>query len=223
MALLAFILVASIGYYLFNASKSDNIAENLQADEKKGPVVLKATPFAARNAKIKIVKRDPIKEIVEKPIDKDQMDKKLDQLAEMEGMAQSLSEEELSELNAYFDEVEGQWEQEISNLLLGEMGLGQKALEEYQSLKENYEEEKLEAFEEFHEYMEEKYGDNYAYNPSDDQESFDNKVNDIYLEKMRTLLGGEENYARYIEIKENFNDGLRRQQDPEKGVIFMDL
>ncbi len=135
---------------------------------------------------------------------------------------QTLSEEEIEELEEYFDKVEMGWATKMKELLVDELKLGEDVLEEYGSLRENYEEEKMVAFQEFHEFMVAKYGENYAYNPTEEMEVFENKVQGIYLEKLRTKLG-DENYSRYLEVKDSYNDQLRREQDPKKGVVLIEL
>lgn len=134
----------------------------------------------------------------------------------------SLTEEEIEELEEYFDKVEMGWANKMKELLVDELKLGDDALEDYGMIRENYEEEKMIAYQEFHEFMVQKYGENYAYNPTEEMEVFENKVQDIYLEKLRKQLG-DENYSRYLEVKDSYNDQLRREQDPKKGVVLIEL
>ena len=135
---------------------------------------------------------------------------------------QTLSEEEIEELEEYFDKVEMGWASKMKELFIDELKLGDETLEEYGSIRENYEEEKMVAYQEFHEFMVAKYGENYAYNPTEEMEVFENKVMGIYLEKIRTKLG-DENYSRYLEVKDSYNDQLRKEQDPKKGVVLIEL
>ena len=134
----------------------------------------------------------------------------------------SLTEEEIEELEDYFDKVEMGWGNKMKELFVDELKLGEDALEDYGMLRENYEEEKMVAYQEFHEFMVQKYGENYAYNPTEEMEIFENKVQDIYLEKLRKQLG-DENYSKYLEVKDSYNDQLRSEQDPKKGVVLIEL
>lgn len=134
----------------------------------------------------------------------------------------SLTEEEIEELEDYFDKVEMGWANKMKELIVDELKLGDDALEDYGMLRENYEEEKMVAYQEFHEFMVQKYGENYAYNPTEEMEIFENKVQDIYLEKLRKQLG-DENYSRYLEVKDAYNDQLRSEQDPKKGVVLIEI
>ena len=135
---------------------------------------------------------------------------------------QQLSDEEIAEFEEYFEEVEKNWATQIEALFVGEFSLGEDALEKYMNLREGYEEEKMIAFQEFHEFMVSKYGENYSFQPSADMESFENKVEVVYLEKMKNLLG-QENFERYLEVKNEFNERIRKEQDSDKGVILIEL
>lgn len=135
---------------------------------------------------------------------------------------QELSDEEIAEFEEYFEEVEKNWATQIETLFVGEFSLGEDAMEKYMNIRDAYEEEKMIAFQEFHEQMVAKYGENYSYRPTADMESFENKVEGIYLEKMEHFLG-KENFLRYQEIKREFNQRLQTEQDPNRGVIFIEI
>ncbi|MCO4794741.1 MAG: hypothetical protein KC493_13565 [Bacteriovoracaceae bacterium] len=134
----------------------------------------------------------------------------------------SLTEEEIEEMEEYFDRVEIGWGKRMEEFFMKEANLGEDAMEDYGQLRENYEEEKMIAYQEFHEFMVAKHGENYAYNPTEEMEIFENKVQDIYLDKLRKQLG-DENYSRYLEVKDQYNDQLRKEQDPKKGVVLIEL
>ncbi|GAB4015028.1 MAG: hypothetical protein Fur0010_13660 [Bdellovibrio sp.] len=133
-----------------------------------------------------------------------------------------LSDEELEELDRYFDQVEKDWDQSMESLFLKELALPQEEFKEYKKLREAYEMDRLEAYHEFHEYMLEKYGEKYTYSPSDDMEKFENKVREQYLEVLRKRIG-DDNFKKYIETMDQFNEKLRREQDPYKGVMIIDF
>jgi hypothetical protein len=134
----------------------------------------------------------------------------------------SLSEEELEELNKYFDKVENEWDKMALELFTNEMGLPRTEYEEYKKIRDSYEQDKLEAYQEYHEYMVEKHGESYAYSPSEDMEAFENKVKGEYLEILRKRVG-DKNYIRYTEVIDGYNEKLRREQDPTKGVMLIDF
>ncbi len=133
-----------------------------------------------------------------------------------------LSEEEIAEFEEYYEEVENNWFSQIEALFVGEFSLKEEVIESYMDLRESYEEEKMISFQEFHDFMASKHGDQYTYNPTDDMEVFENKVADEYYEKMRALLGDDQ-YRRYLEVKDQFNDRLREEQDVDKLVILIEI
>ena len=149
-------------------------------------------------------------------------DKNIVQVHETQLNPQELSEEEIDEFEEYFEEVEKNWLTQIESLFIGEFSLTEEKIEAYLNIREGYEEEKMIAFQEFHEYMIQKHGENYTFTPTEDMEQFENKVVQTYKEKMEKFLG-ENNYARYKEVLEEYNNRLRSEQDPNKGVILIEL
>ena len=129
---------------------------------------------------------------------------------------------EIEEFEEYFEAVEKNWIIQIESLFIGEFSLTEDKIENYLDIREGYEEEKMIAFQEFHEYMIQKHGENYTFTPTPDMEQFENKVVQTYKEKMEQFLG-ENNYVRYKEVLEEYNNRLRREQDPDKGVILIEL
>lgn len=133
-----------------------------------------------------------------------------------------LSDEELEELDRYFEQVEKDWDQNMESLFLKELALPAEEYKEYKKLREAYEMDRLEAYHEFHEYMLEKYGEKYTYSPSEDMEKFENKVREQYLEVLRKRIG-DDAFKKYIDAMDQFNEKLRREQDPYKGVMIIDF
>ncbi len=68
---------------------------------------------------------------------------------EEEGMV--LTEDQMIKLEAYFEKVEKDWSDKMNQLFVRELGLEAKVLQEYWKMREGYEQDKLDAFEEFHE------------------------------------------------------------------------
>ncbi|MBT3586615.1 MAG: hypothetical protein HN509_17025 [Halobacteriovoraceae bacterium] len=132
-----------------------------------------------------------------------------------------LTEEQLEKLENYFEKVEKEWNDKMTDLLIKELNLGEKGMQGYEKLREGYEQDKLEAFQEFHEGMVEKYGDKYSYQPNQDQEIFDKKVHTEYNDQLRKFLG-EEGYHRYGQIKDDYNQKLKSNQDPDLGVMLIE-
>lgn len=133
-----------------------------------------------------------------------------------------LTEEEMEELEEYFEKIEDEWGQTLEQLFKQELQLPKEIIGQYEDLREGFEEEKLAAFQEYHEQMVAKHGDNYAYRPSEDEKIFEKKVLDEYYDRLRKILG-DEAYARYTEVRERFNERIKAEQDPAKGILVIDF
>lgn len=140
---------------------------------------------------------------------------------DMGGKDRPLTEEEMDQLESYYERTEKEWDQKVANLF-NQFGLPKEAFAEYEKLRESYEEAKMDAFQEFQNKMIEKYGESYEYNPSDEQEGFDQKVNEKYQGQLKKLIK-EQNYPKYIEMRDQFNERISREQNPELGKMSMDL
>lgn len=136
--------------------------------------------------------------------------------------AVALSEDELDSLEEYFDKIELEWEEEIKNLFVAELNLDAALVKEYFSMREGLELEKDKSFRRFHEEMKKKHGENYAYSPTVDQESYEDKILEGYYKILKEKIG-EEKYVEYIKVKERFNDRLRSEQNPTDGVLFIEF
>lgn len=137
-----------------------------------------------------------------------------------EGMV--MTEEQMIKLEEYFEKVEKNWADRMNQLFNRELGLEPKALEEYYKMREGYEQDKLDAFEDFHEEMIEKYGEAYSYKPSEEEKLFTEKVRGRYDQALIKLIG-EEAYQRYLEAKDQFNRELAEVDDKDLGFIKIDF
>ncbi|MBK26765.1 MAG: hypothetical protein CME70_22380 [Halobacteriovorax sp.] len=155
---------------------------------------------------------------------KSKIDKKdkLAQIDEEEVNNVPLTEEEMEELEEYFEKIEDEWGQTLEQLFKQELQLSKEVIGQYEDLREGFEEEKLAAFQEYHEQMVAKHGDNYAYRPSEDEKIFEKKVLDEYYDRLRKILG-DEAYSRYTEVRERFNERIKAEQDPAKGILIIDF
>ena len=133
-----------------------------------------------------------------------------------------LTEEEMEELEEYFEKIEEDWGETLEQLFKQELQLTKETIEQYDDLREGFEEEKLAAFQEYHEQMVAKHGDNYAYRPSLDEKIFEKKVLDEYYDRLRKILG-DDAYSRYSEVRERFNERIKSEQDPSKGILIIDF
>lgn len=137
-----------------------------------------------------------------------------------EGMV--MTEEQMVKLEEYFEKVEKDWSDRMNQLFSKDLGLEPKALEEYYKMREGYEQDKLDAFEDFHEEMIEKYGENYSYKPSEEEKLFTEKVRERYDQALIKLIG-EEAYQRYLETRDQFNRELAEVDDKDLGFIKIDF
>lgn len=140
--------------------------------------------------------------------------------AEEEGMV--LTEDQMIKLEAYFEKVEKDWSDRMNQLFVKEMGLEARVLQEYWKMREGYEQDKLDAFEDFHEEMIEKYGENYTYKPSEEEQLFSAKVRQRYDQALQKLVG-EEAYTKYMEVRDQFNRELTEVDDKDLGFIKVDF
>jgi hypothetical protein len=140
--------------------------------------------------------------------------------SEEEGMV--LTEEQMIKLESYFEKVEKDWSDRMNQLLTRELGLEPKVVEEYWKMREGYEQDKLDAFEDFHEEMIEKYGENYTYRPSDEEQMFSAKVRERYDQALMKLIGADA-YARYLEARDQYNRELSEVEDKDLGFIKVDF
>lgn len=139
---------------------------------------------------------------------------------EEEGMV--LTEEQMLKLEAYFEKVEKDWSERINQLMVRELELEPKVVEEYYKMREGFEQDKLDAFEDFHEEMIEKYGENYTYRPSEEEQMFSAKVRERYDQALVKLIG-QDNYVRYLEMRDQFNRELAEVDDKDLGFIKIDF
>lgn len=197
IAVLVLVIIAASGYLVWQAG-TDSAEESVLVEER---VVL--TP------------NDEQEQV------RDEGAAKLSGASE-KGPERSLSPDELKELEDNFDKVEKEWAIAMDKLFTEELKLGADALAEYEKLREAYDQDKYQAFQEYHAKLQEKYGDNYQYNPTEQMEEFENTVLEGYQEKLKAQIG-EEGMRKYIETLDAFNERLMREQDQNQGSILIDF
>ncbi len=102
-----------------------------------------------------------------------------------------------------FDEVERNW------LLAVKPVIGEEYYSAYLELREKNEKEKMDAYKAYHEFLRQKYGDNFEYNISEDQSVKEKEINQVYLKKLLELLG-RERFQNYLKARDEYNEGTRR-------------
>lgn len=133
-----------------------------------------------------------------------------------------LTEDELDELEELYDDAEERWSSTMENFILNELGLGPDVMRAYTEVRDSFEDARWDAFEDFHErlFMEE--GEDFSYRMTEYHENVEQPLAESYRERLLDLFG-EDNYKRFLEIKDGFNDDLRSRQDPRHGIILIHL
>ncbi|EQC45040.1 hypothetical protein M899_0588 [Bacteriovorax sp. BSW11_IV] len=134
----------------------------------------------------------------------------------------SLTEEQIIELEATFEEIETHWQEEVQDIFINDMGLTKEHVEDYFKMREGFEKDSYEAFEAFHEEMVRKHGENYSYNPTEDEEAFQKKIRERYETEFQKKIGLE-NFQKYIQLKDSFNQRLIEKYDSNKGVLHIEF
>tara|TARA_Y100001970_G_C14055874_1_gene761519 strand:- start:224 stop:964 length:741 start_codon:yes stop_codon:yes gene_type:complete len=141
--------------------------------------------------------------------------------SEIEGL-DTITDEDIDQLEVYFDGVEKNWKKRMSDFMINDLGLSPEKQEEYDRLRDEYEEEKISAMEDFHEHMEDKFGEGYIVEPNQEQEYFQNKIKGNYFEKLKGVFG-EEGFDRYLEHLGDYNQKISEEQDPDHGVFLIEI
>lgn len=217
IAVAVILLGAALYFFSFGGS------EEKKSSELKEAVSKSESPFIEEE-KIKDPFTKEEEKVAEKTTEKKpSTNKPLERLdGEKAPNTMALTEEEMEELEEYFEKIEEEWADQLKELFKNELGLSKEIMEQYEDLREGFEEEKLAAFQEYHEQMVAKHGENYAYRPSEDEKIFEKKVLDEYYDRLRKLLG-DEAYNRYTEVRGRFNERIKSEQDPAKGILVIDF
>jgi hypothetical protein len=133
-----------------------------------------------------------------------------------------LTEEEYDKLEYEAEEAEKLWKEKIVDMFKEELNLDLSKISKYEEMRESYHSEKEKNVKAFNQRMVNKYGEKFLKNPSPDMEQYEDRIFDLYLERLRGILGNE-HYSRYLELKHNYNKILLKKQDPNKGLIEIDF
>lgn len=133
-----------------------------------------------------------------------------------------LSFQEMEAIEELFDQVEENWAKTMRDLFVSELGLGEEAFKKYQEMRDEYDVAKLQAYEAYHERMIEQHGPDYPYQASIQVEEFDNSALPEFYKRLEAQIGLEA-LRRYIQVKDQFNDELRRTQPPGPAQILIDF
>lgn len=116
----------------------------------------------------------------------------------------TLTESEKDQFKIY-DEIEKKWLESVRNLLT------EKEFLQYENLRKANEKEKMQAYQEYHDYLRQKFGDQFQYNISEDHTVRENKINQSYLKELLRMIG-EKKFKNYLKNRDLFNEENRRNQ-----------
>ncbi len=127
---------------------------------------------------------------------------------------------ESDELDGFYEKIEKDWAREIESFFIEKQGLSMREFADYKVLRGEYSIEKERAVENFHLQMRDQYGEEYRYTESDELEVFESQSHANFSERLRNILG-EENFEYYLKLREDYNEGIRKKQDPTHGPVVL--
>lgn len=133
-----------------------------------------------------------------------------------------LTDKEMDDMDKQFDDFEKGWDESVERLFLKELNLEKVDFEDYKVMRKGYEEDRLEAFESFHQKMAQEKGLHYTYSPTEEMMEFEEKLRKEYLDTFRRRFG-EEAYVKFYNALENYNSEMRKKMDPELGILHIDF
>lgn len=104
---------------------------------------------------------------------------------------------------AIFDHIEKSWIEEVKVII------GPTDFSRYLEMRESNEKEKMMAYQEYHDYLRQKFGDKFEYNISEDQSIREKEINQHYLQKLLKLIGNEK-FQTYLKLRDKINEENRR-------------
>lgn len=128
---------------------------------------------------------------------------------------------ELEEEEQRFLRIEKLWEEVIRSQFKG-LGLSDSQLEDYQVMREEFEQEALAEMETFHQKMQEARGKNYTYRLTEFDDKVMNKLRKEYNERLAEKIG-EEAVRDIVATRDRFNERLKRENKNSYEDILIDF
>lgn len=110
-----------------------------------------------------------------------------------------------------YDQMEREWLSKMKGLL------DEREYAIYQDMREQNEKEKLKAYEQFHQMLRKRHGDQFSYKISEDQSAAEKEINQKYLKELLAIIG-EKKFAEYLKARDQINENFRR-----KNKIFIQV
>ena len=102
-----------------------------------------------------------------------------------------------------FDLMETSWLATVESII------GIKDFPRYEEMRDNNEKEKMMAYQEYHDYLRQQFGDKFEYNISEDQSIREKEINQRYLKDLLALIG-DAKFQAYIKARDKINEENRR-------------
>lgn len=112
-----------------------------------------------------------------------------------------------------YDKNDKIWLGKVQNVL------SRNEFEFYQGLRSNNEEEKMQAYQEFHDYLRQKHGDNFSYNISEDQSIREKQINAKYTQEFLKKIGPDK-FKLYLNMRDQFNEEQQRKSKDGNALII---
>jgi hypothetical protein len=148
--------------------------------------------------------------------------KKVKTITKSKSSLSPINDQELEQIKKYLENVENDWQIKVKSYFSKELALPESTTNQYFELRDRYEEEKTSASEEFHARKQREQGDDYTYRATEEQQAFEKKYLKIYLTELKELLGKKE-YKKYLRLRDEFNEELKSEQNPEAGMLLIEI
>lgn len=131
-----------------------------------------------------------------------------------------MTEEELDQLEEFYDETEERWTRRMREFILQDLGLSQNVFEDYENLRDEFEDARWAEFEKFHERLFEEEGDDFQFRMADYFRQVELPLAETFRERLRGVIG-EDNFRQFLDVRDDFNRDLRSRQDPRMGTFIV--
>ena len=121
-----------------------------------------------------------------------------------------------------FDRLEEEWLTSVKELFIQELNLSEAQFKDYLNMREGLFNDKIEAFEDMHDQMEEKYGESYSYNPTEEELKFDKEIQKRYDDLLLKKIG-ESAYKKYLELRDETNHKILEETKNTDAAMLMEF
>jgi hypothetical protein len=136
-------------------------------------------------------------------------------------ISKSRMDKELDREEARFEKVDLLWSK-IMAKKFEQMGLSAKVYDQYQMMREEFEQSALSEFEDFHQKLQAQKGENYKYRLTEFDDQVMNKLRKEYNEKLAKIVG-EEAIREIVKTRDEFNEKLKRGTQYAHDDVLIDF